>query len=255
MGLVTVAARPPRPPGVDATSSTTGSRRDLLDHPGVDATSSTTASRRGLLDHRRPVVHAVTHLDQHGAGGLGQDGAVLSVRRAPRRRVAFPALLGSVESVTALTVAHVVAGGEMPQPLWLAAFGALVYAASLPVLRQRAGIGLVLPALVVVQVLGHAWLVALTPASHAGHGHDGGVLLGLSPAMLAAHAVAALVTGVMWAVRRRVVDVLVQWADPALVPAPAATRGRVLPRVVRPSDRRLVGAAPTRGPPALLATA
>ncbi|HWJ08635.1 MAG TPA: hypothetical protein VNS46_04620 [Nocardioides sp.] len=157
--------------------------------------------------------------------------------------------------MTALALAHVAAGGEVPQPMWLAAFGALVYAAGLPVLRQRARIGVVLPALVVAQVLGHAWLVALTPASHVGHGHDGGMLLGLSPAMLAAHGVAALVTGVMWAVRRRVVDVLVHWADPAPVPAPAASRGRVLPRVVRPSVRHLVGTAPTRGPPAVLATA
>ncbi len=175
---------------------------------------------------------------------------MLSVRCAPRRRVALPATLGSLESVSALALAHVAAGGEVPQPLWLAAFGALVYAAGLPVLRRRAGIGLVLPALVVAQVLGHAWLVALAPAAHAGHGHDGGLLLGLTPSMLAAHAVAAVVTGVMWAVRRRVVEVLVHWSDPGLLPVPAAPRGRVLPVVVRASGRLLEAVAPTRGPPA-----
>lgn len=181
---------------------------------------------------------------------------MLSVRRAPRRRVALPAALGSLESVAALALAHLAAGGELPQPLWLAAFGALVYAASLPVLRHRADIGRVLPALVVAQVLGHAWLVALAPAGHAGHGHEGGMLLGLSPAMLAAHGAAALVTGVMWAVRRRVVEVLLDWSDPAVVPIPATPRERVLPVVVRASGRLLVGVAPTRGPPAaLLATA
>lgn len=170
--------------------------------------------------------------------------------------MALPAALGSLESVAALALAHVAAGGELPQPLWLAAFGALVYAASLPVLRRRADIGRVLPALVVAQVLGHAWLVALTPAGHAGHGHEGGMLLGLTPAMLAAHGAAALVTGVMWAVRRRVVEVLLDWSDPAIVPIPAAPRERVLPVVVRASGRLLVGVAPTRGPPAaLLATA
>lgn len=158
--------------------------------------------------------------------------------------------------MAALALAHVAAGGEAPQPWWLAVFGALVYAAGLPVLRGRAGIARVLPALVVAQVLGHAWLVALVPGSHAGHGHDAGMLLGLTPTMLAAHGAAALVTGVMWAVRRRVVDVLIRWTDPGLVPVPVVARDRILPRVVRPAERHLVGAAPTRGPPAgLLATA
>lgn len=166
--------------------------------------------------------------------------------------MALPAALGSLESVAALALAHVAAGGEVPQPFWLAAFGALVYAASLPVLRRRAGIGLVLPALVVAQVLGHAWLVALAPAGHTGHSHDGGMLLGLTPSMLAAHAAAALVTGVMWAVRRRVVEVLVHWTDPGLLPVPAAPRSRVLPVVVRASSRLLVSVTPTRGPPALV---
>lgn len=164
--------------------------------------------------------------------------------------MALPAALGSLESVAALAVAHAAAGGDVPQPLWLAAFGALVYAASVPVLRRRAGIGLVLPALVVAQVIGHAWLVALAPAGHAGHGHDGGMLLGLTPAMLAAHGAAALVTGVMWVVRRRVVEVLVHWTDPGLVPVPAAPRSRVVPVVVRVPGRLLAGVAPTRGPPA-----
>lgn len=165
--------------------------------------------------------------------------------------MALPAALGSLESVAALALAHVAAGGEVPQPLWLAAFGALVYAASVPVLRRRAGIGVVLPALVVAQVIGHAWLVALVPAGHAGHGHEGGALLGLTPSMLAAHAAAALVTGVMWAVRRRVVEVLVHWSAPGLLPAPASLRDRTVPVVVRASSRLLDGVAPTRGPPAV----
>lgn len=164
--------------------------------------------------------------------------------------MATPAALGSLESVVALALAHVAAGGEVPHPLWLAAFGALVYAASLPVLRHRADISRVLPALVVAQVLGHAWVVALAPAGHAGHGHEDGMLLGLTPGMLAAHGAAALVTGVTWAVRRRVVEVLLDRADPAVVPVPAAARDRVLPVVVRPSGRLLAGVAPTRGPPA-----
>ncbi|KRC46360.1 MULTISPECIES: hypothetical protein [unclassified Nocardioides] len=177
---------------------------------------------------------------------------MLTVRRTPRQRVAVPAVLGSLESVAALVLAHVAAGGEVPQPLWLAAFGALVYAASGPVLRRRAGIRVVLPALVVVQVLGHAWLVALSPATHAGHGHDGAMLLGLSPSMLAAHGVAAVVTGVMWSLRRRATEVLLGWARTGVLPVPSAPRLPARTRLVVPRSAWLVAATPTRGPPVVV---
>lgn len=174
---------------------------------------------------------------------------VLTVRRAPRSSVAVPATLGSIESVTALVLAHVAAGGEVPQPLWLAAFAGLAYAAGRPVLRRRVGIRVVLPLLVAAQVLGHAWLVALSPGMHAGHAHDTGGLLGLTPAMLLAHAVAGVVTGLMWALRRRAVDVLLAWSD--LAPAPLPTRQAVgaVTRDVAPRRRRRSALAPVRGPP------
>lgn len=183
---------------------------------------------------------------------------VLTVRRAPRSSVALPATLGSIESVTALVLAHLAAGGDVPHPLWLTAFAVLSYAAGRPVLRRRAGIRVVLPLLVAAQVLGHAWLVALTPGAHAGHlghAHGGGSgVLGLTPGMVLAHAVAAVVIGVMWGLRRRAVDVLVGWSDLGLVAAPAPARVRALARRAVPHLRAWVAGAPTRGPPVLAPT-
>ncbi|GAA1509015.1 hypothetical protein [Nocardioides humi] len=177
---------------------------------------------------------------------------MLTVRRAPRRSVAIPATLGSLESVTALVLAHVAAGGEVPSAWWLVAFAGLVYAAGGLVLRRRASIRVVLPLLLAGQVLGHAWLVTLSADAHPGHTHAASAFLGLSPAMLAAHALAAVVTGAMWALRRRAVEIVLQWADPGVVPAPVLRRTRAhAPRRVRtPRDHRAL--APTRGPPAPL---
>lgn len=175
---------------------------------------------------------------------------MLTVRRTPRSRVAVPAAIASLESVAALALAHMAAGGEVPGALWLTAFGALVYAASVVVLRRRAGIRLVLPALLGAQVLGHAWLVALTPGAHATHGHDAGGFLGLTSSMLVAHAVAAAVTGVMWAVRRRAVVVLLRWSDLGRLPAPTLRTPAVPASAPSFVSRRFVAAAPTRGPPA-----
>lgn len=181
---------------------------------------------------------------------------MLTVRRTPRARVRVPATLGSLESVAALLLAHVAAGGEAPGPLWLAAFGVLVYAASGIVLRRRASIRVVLPVLLAVQVLGHAWLVTLSPVSHAGHAHAAGGFLGLTPAMLVAHGVAAVVTGVMWALRKRAVDVLLRWSDPGALPLPTRRAPRVRPRSSIAVVHQAVATAPTRGPPArVLATA
>ncbi len=180
--------------------------------------------------------------------------AVLTVRRAPRRRVAVPALLGSLESVVALVLAHVAAGGEVPAAWWLVAFGALVHAAGSLVLRRRASVRLVLPLVLAGQVLGHAWLVTLSPGVHAGHGHEPAALLGLTPAMLGAHLVAAAVTGAMWVLRRRAVEVLLHWAVPGIVPTPAPRRVHPVQPVRVRSARDHRALAPTRGPPVLLAT-
>lgn len=163
--------------------------------------------------------------------------------------MAIPAALGSLESVTALVVAHGAAGGEVPSSWWLAAFGLLVYAAGGLVLRHRVSIRVVLPALLAAQVIGHGWLVALSPGVHPGHEHATSAFLGLTPGMVAAHLAAAAVTGLMWVLRRRAVEVLLHWTEPGVVPLP---RPRALhpgsPRPAR-TGRAHRALAPTRGPP------
>ncbi|GAA4803650.1 hypothetical protein ACFQ0K_11920 [Nocardioides caeni] len=185
---------------------------------------------------------------------------MLTVRRLPRSRVAIPALLSTLESVTALALAHAAAGGEVPSAAWLAAFGVLVYGASVAVLRHRASIRTVGPLLLVAQVLGHAWLVALSPGHHDAHlaatgaagvtGAMTGGLLGLSPAMLVAHVLAVVVAGGMWALRRRSVAIVVAWSDPVLARVPDRPRptSRSTDGPVRRA--RALATAPTRGPPA-----
>ncbi|WP_431188805.1 hypothetical protein, partial [Nocardioides sp.] len=84
------------------------------------------------------------------------------------------------------------------------------------------------------------------------HGTDM-LLGGLTPAMLAAHVLAAGVTGVVWALRRRAVALLLQWRDPDRLPAPAWRR--TLAPLAEPGHlalRAVFEVAPTRGPPAVL---
>lgn len=179
---------------------------------------------------------------------------MLTVRRPPRTRVAIPALLGTLESTVALGLAHLVAGGEVPSLAALIAFGVLVHGAGLAVLTDRASIRLAAPVLLATQVLGHAWLMALDPGHALVHEHGTG-LLGLSPAMLLAHAVAAAVAAGTWAVRRRVVDLVLRWSDRVVVVARGPLRAvRVAVRRV-PRSLQCRAVAPTRGPPAAFATA
>ncbi|HWI42871.1 MAG TPA: hypothetical protein VNS81_04590 [Nocardioides sp.] len=172
---------------------------------------------------------------------------MLTVRRTTPR-VALPAALTSLETTTALGSAHAVAAGHAPEPTQLVAFGVLVYVASALVLRSRAPIRAALPALLAAQLLGHAWLVALTGAEHAHHGP----VLGLSVPMAAAHVAAAAVAGVAWTLRRRAVAVLLQWADGR--PLPPAEPGTTLgvTRRRRPRPLFLTSTRPTRGPPSSL---
>lgn len=178
-----------------------------------------------------------------------------TLRRKPRSRVGVAATLVSVESMVALVLAHLAAGGAVPDGWWLVAFGVPVYAASRLVLRRRASIRVILPALVAAQVLGHAWLVALTAAGggHAGHVHEPGPVLGLSPAMLAGHLAAAAVTGVMWTLRRRAVDLVWHWAEPDRLPVAVRPRIRAHHRAVALLTQRHGATSAPRGPPVMSA--
>jgi len=179
---------------------------------------------------------------------------VLILREVPRSGGRLSAGLASAETTTALAIAHTAAGGELPAPGWLLAVAVTASGASLLVLRHRAPVRVMLPAMVGLQVLLHAWLVALSAGSDLHrHGSGSDALLGLTWPMLLAHVAAGLVAAVAWVLRRRAVDVLLGWADAPLPPV-ALRRSVGAPHVTPGPTRRDLVARPTRGPPrALLA--
>lgn len=184
------------------------------------------------------------------------DERVLILREVPRSGVRLSAGLAGAETTTALAIAHTAAGGELPSAGWLLAIAATAYGASLLVLRGRAPVRLVLPAMVGLQVVMHAWLVQLTTGSGL-HPHGAGpdAMLGLSWPMLLAHLAAGAVAAIAWIVRRRAVDVLLGWSATPSRPTPGRARVTAQRAAVAPVGRD-AGVRPTRGPPAWsLATA
>ncbi|MEZ0578658.1 hypothetical protein [Nocardioides sp. MH1] len=173
---------------------------------------------------------------------------VLVLREVPRKGVRLSAGLAAAETTAALAIAHGAAGGELPSAAALGVIVATSYGAGLLVLRRHTPMRVALPALVGLQLVLHAWLVALSGGT--GHVHDGGseALLGLSWPMLAAHAAAGVAAALAWALRRRVVEVVLGWAG-AVAPA-VPLRARTTPSsVVRRPASRPATAHPTRGPP------
>jgi hypothetical protein len=170
---------------------------------------------------------------------------VLIVRRMPPRGVRVRSALTTLESLAALLIAHLAAGGALPSLCWVLAAAPAAYVASWLVLSGRASIRLLLPGLVGVQLFGHVCLEALATHDHAAHGE---ATFGLSPAMLIAHVAAGAVTTLAWVLRRRVAEFLTWWWH----------RPRIIVLRPRPSAievdpalpvELLLAAAPTRGPP------
>lgn len=178
---------------------------------------------------------------------------MLVVRRVPRRVAPVAAGLATLEMLTALVLAHTAAGGSLPSGAWLLVLGVVAYGAGLDVLGRGLSIRWAAPVMVLVQLLLHAWLMTLQPTGHAGHAGGGavadGTLLGISPAMFAAHVVAGVIAALAWSLRRRAVEVLTSWVAgpraavvaPSRVPAPRRTDAAPTGVMVR--------ITPTRGPP------
>lgn len=183
------------------------------------------------------------------------DDRVLILREVPRAGRRLSAGLTAAETTTALAIAHTAAGGVLPSGAWLLAIAATAYGASVLVLGERAPVRLMLPVLVGLQVLLHAWLVALTAGTGAHpHGAGADAVLGLTWPMLLAHVAAGLVAASAWVLRRRAVDVLVGWTDTSTPGVPH--RARITVRPSRPAPPgRSVAALPTRGPPQALPAA
>lgn len=174
---------------------------------------------------------------------------MLILREVPRPGVRLSAGLAAAETTAALGIAHTAAGGALPSTGWLLAIAVTAYGASLLVLRGRVPVRVATPALVGLQVVLHAWLVAITAGTGVHpHGSASDPLLGLTWPMLLAHLAAGVVAAVAWVLRRRAVDVLLGWSD---TPGPEIPhRARVAARAVRPAaPGRSARTLPTRGPP------
>lgn len=194
---------------------------------------------------------------------------VLTVRVVPRPGALLRALPATAEIVLGTVAAHTWAGGGLPSAGWVAAMAALVLLASVVVLRGTVRAGAAVPALAAAQLLLHCWLVALAPAhqmsGHAmpGHGTAGHAMAGhaaagphleLTTPMLAAHAVAALLTAAVWCLRRRAVEVVLAWGRAVRVAVPSVpTLAPAVPALGR--GHRVLTVAPHRGPPGSLAPA
>jgi hypothetical protein len=141
---------------------------------------------------------------------MADDGRVTAsvVRRVAPGRPAR----ASVE-VWGLTVfAHSLAGGALPSLPWLVGVAGIVAAATAWVLRRQANPAVMAPVLVACQLGLHVLFASLAPAGHGTH-HAHGVV-DLPPRMLAAHMLCAVLTAVVWWVRRSVVDVVLRLAAP-----------------------------------------
>jgi hypothetical protein len=146
-------------------------------------------------------------------------------------------------------VAHWAAGGQLPPLPWLVGVAGLVAGATAWVLRRQARVVLMAPVLIVCQLGLHMLFASLGPAGHASHQAHQAV--DLSPRMLAAHLACAVLTAVVWWVRRSVVELMLRLARPLVT----ATRGTTTPAMTRTQTSTPVWLVSARGraPPRVLA--
>jgi hypothetical protein len=173
--------------------------------------------------------------------------------------------LAALEVWLLTVVAHSLAGGAIPSVTWLLVVGALVLAATGVVMRRRAPVWVAAAAVAVAQLGLHVALTAVAPATGmpampmAGHDHSGhavtmsaaepSLLDGLSTQMLLAHVLSALVTGFVWWLRRRAVEVVLLLVAPfgGVVRRPAPRLPS--PPRPRPHARPWLLGDPGRAPP------
>jgi hypothetical protein len=158
--------------------------------------------------------------------------------------------LATCEIMAAATAAHSWAGGALPSLPWLLGVTGLAFGATVLVIRDRAPLRWMLPALAAAQFLLHGLLAVMAPTGHA-HGHaTGAATLDLSWQMLAAHAASAVVTALVWHLRRRLVEAIMQGPLHAGALVVRRTIVRPLGDLVVPNGRDWLIGAPRRGPPA-----
>lgn len=187
---------------------------------------------------------------------------MLTVRVLPREGVTLRATAATVEVTTVLALGHLWAGGSLPGVAWLLVMAAGVLGAGVLVLRGRVRPLVAVPVLVVLQLLLHGWVTALTVPTDGGHlAHGAGTAADhahglLDPTMLAVHVGGGLLTALLWELRTRAGEVVVTWTRQPLPPLPALRLVAApvpLPRTL--VSRFVVAAAPRRGPPMAVGTA
>lgn len=180
---------------------------------------------------------------------VGDDAGVSRLTLRPAPRAVPRSVLATGEVMVAATAAHSWAGGALPSLPWLLGVTGLVFGATVLVIRDHAPLRWMLPALVVGQFLLHGLLAVMAPTGHA-HGHaTGTATLDISWQMVAAHAASAVVTALVWHLRRRLAEAIVHWPlhPGALVVRWAAVRPVGV--VFVPNVRAWLVGAPRRGPP------
>jgi hypothetical protein len=164
----------------------------------------------------------------------------------------------AVEIWSLTVLVHVAAGGGLPSVSWLVGLAGLVAISTSWVLRRAVRLPVMLPVLVLCQVGLHVSLEAMRPVAPVEHGHamagSAWWMHELTPRMVSAHAACALLTGVIWWLRRWVVRVVLILTRPLAIPvrhpSPAlwwrSTPGSALVWLV---------GDPGRAPPRVLASA
>lgn len=161
-------------------------------------------------------------------------------------------MLATLEIMASTTLAHTWAGGTLPAVPWLIGVTCMVFGASLLVIRGVAPLRWTVLGLGAAQLLLHSLLSVMTPA--AGHTHmhgGGGSFLDLSWGMLAAHLASAIVTAVVWRLRRRFLEVILHGTLAINVVPVNRSTFRPVDSTPSISRRGWLLVAPTRGPPGI----
>jgi hypothetical protein len=171
----------------------------------------------------------------------------VSLRPAPR--VGARSCLATAEIIAGVTLAHTWAGGELPSVPWLLGLCGLVLGSSLLVMREKARLRTMILLLGAAQFALHPFLALMAPTEHV-HTAASTPMLHLTWQMVAAHAACAVVTGVVWAVRRRALEAIFGWVENSAVLLPLWLAPSIGEETSRPSRAPWwLAGAPRRGPP------
>jgi len=165
------------------------------------------------------------------------------------------ALRAALEITVLALAAHLVADGHVPGPGYALGFGALVLAGCLAQARRRERLPMVVLAVLAAPLLLHALLPSPSMGVHAGMPGMAAVEtapLGLTPPMIWAHLVGALLTAIVLLGQDFVVELVLAWwarrPGAAVLPSPSQPPAR-RSRPVRRQRAELLAASPRRGPP------